>query len=54
MKKIPAEPMKAIAKPMQRIASKPMKRVRRVAAFVPTTDENGNEAVKKNPVLADE
>ena len=51
MKKIPAEPMKAIAKPMQRIAGKPMKRVRRVPLFVPTTDENGNEAFKKNPVL---
>lgn len=44
MKKIPTEPM-------QRIAGKPMKRVRRVPLFVPTTDENGNEAFKKNPVL---
>ena len=51
MKKIPTEPMKAIAKPMQRIAGKPMKRVRRVPLFVPTTDKNGNEAFKKNPVL---
>lgn len=44
MKKIPTEPM-------QRIAGKPMKRVRRVPLFVPTADENGNEAFKKNPVL---
>lgn len=51
MKKIPTEPMKAIAKPMQRIAGKPMKRVRRVPLFVPTTDENGSQAFKKNPVL---
>lgn len=33
---------------------KTTQRVRRVPAFVPTIDENGNEAFKKNPVLADD
>jgi len=36
---------------MQRIASKTKKRVRRVPVFVPTTDEHGDEAFKKNPIL---
>ena len=51
MKKIPVEPMKTNAKPMQRIASNTKKRVRRVPVFVPTTDEHGNEAFKRNPIL---